>query len=132
MKTLTLHRFAANPRQTIGRLYTEQDQSWLTIERSKTDVNHPCIPAGTYPLALDTYHKGGYPAYEVRHVPGRSRILIHAANVASELEGCIGPGHTLEIIGGEIGVTSSRGSLAELMAAMAGEIEGQLVITEEF
>ena len=130
MKRVILTRWAKNPRQTLGRL-TLDDQSWLTVERSYTDVAHPCIPAGSYPLVLDMYHRGGYPAYEVRDVPGRSRILIHAANRASELEGCIAPGEAMDIVQGEIGVISSRGALASFMLAMNGD-GGELIVVESW
>lgn len=138
MITARLLRFAGNPRQTLGRIYVG-DKSWLTIERSKIDMNHPCIPAGTYPLKLGMYYSGDgpggkedYPAYEVLNVPGRSEIKIHGANKASQLLGCIALGHTHEIFDGEIGITSSRGSLAEFMAELAKDPEAEIAISEEW
>lgn len=130
MTVVKLVRWTQSSPATFGRLYIGT-HSWLTVERSGTGV-HPCIPVGTYPLVLDTYHKGGYPAYEVRGVTGRSRILIHAANRASELEGCIAPGNILGLFNGEIGVTASRDALAGFMRAMAGQPDPQLVVTETY
>ena len=133
-----LERWAANPRQTIGRMHIGA-QSWLTVERSKIDMTHPCIPKGRYPLKLGMYYGGDgpggktdYPSYEVMSVPGRTLIKIHAANKASELLGCIAPGLSMDIFGGEIGVTSSRKALEEFMAALNGAMDAELIITEEW
>lgn len=125
---VTLIRWAQNTRATHGRL-SLNGVTWLTVERSRTDVAHPCIPVGVYALKLDLYHRGGYPAFEII-VPGRSRILIHAANRASELEGCVAVGESLEIFGGEIGITQSRQSLADLMEAADHETTGTLTVSE--
>ena len=133
-----LSRWAANPRQTLGRIHVG-GTSWLCVERSKIDMAHPCIPMGRYPLKLGMYYggdgvggKADYPAYEVMNVPGRTLIKLHAANKASELLGCIAPGLSMDIFGGEIGVTSSRKALEEFMAALGGTTEAELVITEEW
>lgn len=138
MRIARLVRWAANPRQTIGRIWVGSE-SWLTVERSKLDASHPCIPAGNYPLKLGLYYSGDgpggkidYPAYEVLNVPGRTLIKIHAANKASELLGCISPGMSMEIFGGEIGVTSSRAALAEFMRLMGPDEDGELQIVEEW
>jgi hypothetical protein len=138
MTLVTLVRWASNPRQVLGRMGVGSE-SWLTVERSKTDATHPCIPAGTYPMKLGTYFGGDgpggkedYPSYEILNVPGRSLIKIHGANKASQLLGCIAPGMTLEIFGGEIGVTSSRAALNEFMAAMKSDADGEIQITEAF
>lgn len=137
LKVVKLVRWVANPRQTLGRLWVGSE-SWLTVERSKLDSTHPCIPVGTYPLALGMYYSGDgvggkadYPAYEVMKVPGRSLIKIHGANTASQLQGCIAPGMSLEIFGGEIGVTSSRAALTEFMKMMDADV-GELTVEENW
>ena len=111
----------------------------MTVERSKIDMTHPCIPKGVYPLKLGMYYSGDgpggkidYPSYEVLNVPKRSLIKIHAANKASELLGCIAPGLSMDIFGGEIGVTSSRKALEEFMEALGGAKDAQIEITEEW
>ena len=138
MKTVTLTRWAKNPRQTLGRLHVGT-QSWLSLERSATDVAHPCIPAGRYSLKLGMYYGGDgpggkedYPAYEVGNVPGRTLIKLHGANRATQLLGCIALGQTMDIFEGEIGVTSSRGALSEFMIAMGHEEDAELLITEDW
>lgn len=138
MISVILHRWAANPRQTFGRLWVGTS-SWLTVERSKIDMAHPCIPKGTYPLVLGTYFGGDgpggkqdYPSYEIMKVPGRSLIKIHSSNVASQLLGCIAPGLSMDIFGGEIGVTSSRKALEEFMEALGGAHDAEIQIDEEW
>lgn len=124
---VTLIRWAQHS-QTLGRMRAGA-LSWPTIERPATG-EHPCIPAGTYALKLSTYIKGGYPAYEVMGVAGRSRILIHAANKASELLGCIAPGQYIADFDGEIGVAMSKAALAEFMTQLQGATDATLTITE--
>lgn len=50
-----------------------------------------CIPDGVYKIEWkETGHS--WPCFEVHDVPGRDSILIHPANTAGELEGCIALG----------------------------------------
>lgn len=73
----------------------------VTVEDDWRD-NAPgesCIPPSpdstawvTYQLRRSWYHGGGYEAFQVMHVPGRSRILIHIANTEENVKGCIGVG----------------------------------------
>lgn len=76
----------------MGRLYFGGD-SVFTIERPWLQ-NKPwesCIPDGEY--ALNAYSSAKYPnVWQVGSVPGRTHILIHAANYADQLAGCIAPG----------------------------------------
>ena len=70
-----------------GRLYNDADgASFWTIENSAKP-----IPEGLHPCVKDYYHRGDYPTFEII-VEDRDRLLFHAANYASELEGCIAPG----------------------------------------
>lgn len=75
--------------QTCGTL----ELPWRDSERKVS-----CIPHGRYRCAIVQSPKFGR-VYEVQAVPGRSAILIHAANLAgdseygwtTELLGCIAP-----------------------------------------
>jgi len=92
-----------------------------------------CIPPDVYKLVLGTYNAGdggkGYPAYEVMGVTGRSLIKLHAANKASQLEGCESPGRYVFVMDGELAVSSSRNTLNEFMAYMDSEPEAVLEVT---
>ena len=117
---LTLRRFADSPMGTFGRLTLPDGWGCFTVERpwAQNKPGVSCIPVGTYQLKLDQYHKGGYPAYEVTGVPNRARILIHRANRAEEVEGCIAPGTSLGSIQGEWAVTNSGTAFDHLMLAL--------------
>lgn len=84
---------------TFGRLIWPS--GWChTVELPWRD-NRPqrsCIPPGTYRCAIVSSPKFGR-VYGVANVPGRSHVLIHAANLggdvdkgwATHLHGCIAP-----------------------------------------
>lgn len=126
---LTLHRIVETFGQgTLGQLTLPDDTTLFTMERNAAG-DHPRVPAGLYELKLDMYHKGNYPAYQLI-VPGRDRILIHAANVASELEGCISPGFELGYFQDHIAVLRSRAALAKLMQAMQNAAQDYITIQD--
>ncbi|MFG6457857.1 DUF5675 family protein [Roseateles sp. BYS96W] len=86
-----------------------------------------CIPTGTYRCEIVQSPKFGR-VYGVRDVPGRSNILIHAANyggdkakgLRSELLGCIAPCMVHGQLNGQMAGLQSRQALTELMAWAAG------------
>lgn len=125
---ITLRRLIETTHGTFGRLEVDVERAWYAVE-PRADAEYPRIPAGTYPLSLDRYHKGGYPAYEIE-VPGRSRILIHAANLASELWGCVAPGNYLGFLGDQLAVIGSRSALKGFMAAMRGLSQDRIIVLD--
>ena len=138
---LTLERSLSSTRGTFGHLSLTNHTGthhWTTCERPATGP-HPRIPAGTYALALGMYYHGDgpggkedYPAYEVLAVPGRSFIKIHRANFAKELLGCIAPGMGyFTDADGIYGVTLSKTAFEQFMAALVGERNVELIITEQ-
>lgn len=102
---LMLERSAPTPDGVFGRLSAaafpgNSGLALVTVEDDWKD-NTPgesCIPPGpghgviTYTLRRSWYHAGGYEAFEVVSVPGRSRILVHIANTEENVKGCIGVG----------------------------------------
>jgi len=109
---MKLDRIAYLPEATVGRLMIDGCETLYTIERPWIAGRAPggapnvsCVPDGVYSLvrharpngdvcvALRNPSCGVY--YSQEHVPaagGRTLILIHSANYASELQGCIAPG----------------------------------------
>lgn len=78
---------------TLGYLFVDTNPIFYTIERPwlGNQNNISCIPEGEY--SLQPYSSPKFPeVWEVLNVPRRSAILIHAANFAEELHGCIAPG----------------------------------------
>lgn len=125
---ITLRRLIETAHGTFGRLEYDPERSWYTVE-PRADAEYPRIPAGSYPMVLDRYHKGGYAAYEIS-VPGRSRILIHAANLANELRGCVAPGNYLGFLDGQLAVIGSRSALKDFMSAMRGLAQDWITVID--
>lgn len=126
---VTLRRIIETSQGTLGQFSLEDNSTLYTMERMGTG-EHPRIPAGLYELRLGEYNKGGYPAYEVI-VPGRSEIKIHAANLASELLGCIAPGKSLGYYRSQLAVLESRRALTKFMDVMAGASQDYLTVLDE-
>lgn len=102
MTTFAVIRFADDQYSTIGEL---QGPRCYVLERQATG-DHPRIPDGTYELRLRSIGEshldpvaeqimgpgGHHGMIEVCDVPGRTDILIHWANQASEILGCLATG----------------------------------------
>lgn len=137
---MILARTAYLPMATIGRLVladSSDDDALHTVERpwipGKAPGGRPfvsCVPDADYDLlrharpngdvvlALRNPDAGVY--YSAEHVPpegGRALILIHAANYAEELQGCIAPGLVLTINDNRLMVGNSRAAMRRVMAA---------------
>lgn len=98
---------------------------------------HPNVWALVNPM-LDVYHWDGDVPIARRNI-ARTVVLIHSANYASELRGCIAPGlaraHPPAGSGpGPKGwmVQRSRDALNQLRNIINGKIDVWLTITEEF
>ena len=83
---------------TLGRMYCEGDFMCYTIERpwKNNERRVSCIPEGTYPLTTKEYgrfwDKYNKPIPILEDTDPRSEILIHPANYAKDLAGCIALG----------------------------------------
>lgn len=125
----TLRRYKTGDDGTFGRLYDEQGaQLCVTVERSKKGA-YPCIAPGVYefyqynsPTKGDVWLRDDEAAEDGRHM-----IEIHAANWARELKGCIAPGHTVALIEGELGVTSSKATMRMLKGLLPASFELEIV-----
>ena len=86
-------------KETLGRLYVDNEWVCYTIERPWLDNQRriSCIPTGTYPLFTKEYgrfwDKYKFPIPILGNTNPRSEILIHPANYAKDLAGCIGLGN---------------------------------------
>jgi len=130
-----LERFGHDVYATWGRLYIWGD-IFFTVERpwAHNRPNESCIPTGMY--HLKRHDSEAHPAswaiigdsvslYEFENMP-RFGCLIHPANFALEVEGCIAVGNSIANIGGVVGVTSSTSTLARI-DAMLLQIENPLL-----
>lgn len=140
MLSLWLSRYYT-PTAVLGELLVTDGADELfecvTIERSWQDnlVSESCIPEGNYELrrrrsgVVERTTGGEYlEGWEVTGVPGRTYIMIHPANYADQLEGCIAPG--AEIPERRMMVTRSGDTFRGLMKHLAGEDACRLVITQ--
>lgn len=114
-----LTRFAHFDKGVLGRMVFPSGLELFTIERPWLDnrSNISCIPAGSYPLEWDMTGR-------IKEVPRlrdtghRTQINIHAANLASELQGCIAPGTAWRVEGDTPRVISSGNAMDLLMEQM--------------
>ncbi|QYK02781.1 DUF5675 family protein [Shewanella psychrotolerans] len=103
---------------------------WLNNQKGKS-----CIPEGTYQIRRhQSPSKGICLAIEAPTLgvtlygpSQRTHCLIHVANCASELQGCIASGESFGVVGKEWGVLQSRDSLEKLLA-LVGEQTYTLVV----
>lgn len=119
---LLLSRFCYSEMGVFGEM-TVGDQRLFTVEqpwRNNTPTKS-CIPIGEYQCVPRRYHRGGYDAIEIKDVPGRSHILFHKANLASQLAGCIAPGYVLGYLNGSWAVLDSGKAFEHLMSVWGGK-----------
>tara|TARA_R110000822_G_scaffold56449_3_gene142649 strand:+ start:2970 stop:3368 length:399 start_codon:yes stop_codon:yes gene_type:complete len=105
---IKLIRFTGLNDRTIGRLYLDGTPLYYSIEKPWLN-NEPfvsCIPTGRYPLTRFDSPSYGPDTWMVDEVPDRSYILFHVANVADNVQGCIGLG--MGVYENLEGVKSSR------------------------
>ena len=115
-----LYRFAHTRSGTFGDLEVGGHR-FFTVEKPWAG-NEPfvsCIQAGRYDMALGRYHRGGYPAFELLDVPGRSAIKIHIGNTPGDVSGCIAIGGKLGFIDKSLAVLNSRKAFKKFMALMS-------------
>ena len=96
---------------TYGVLLSQNIPLCVTLERPWSDnaKTVSCIPSGTYTCVKHNGEKFK-DVWRLESVPGRDAILIHAANYAHELQGCIAVGRAFF----QGGITSSKDTLNEL------------------
>ena len=148
---LTLARGIYDTDGTLGTILAN-GQIFYTIEQpwDNNEADHSCVPAGTYELIpynspthgptwqlhnpeLNVYGEGVVPT------GGRDYIEIHADNVASTLEGCIGLGTSTGTLpdpttGQEVSaVLNSRVAVASFVKLLGPMSTGHtLTITGDF
>ena len=112
-----LSRYKTNESGVFGYL-TFDDQSLLTLENAAK-----LIPAGTYNLTVSYSPHLEEPTPILLNVPGRTEIRIHAANVQTQLSGCVAVGESAAEFGNVEGITNSRVALSKVMAAINADLK---------
>jgi hypothetical protein len=134
---IKLDRMGSTPWGTFGTLRLADGTAFPTIERG-WEYNAPgksCIPAGEYllelrasPIVARSSGQAFRSGWEVTGVPGRDLIMIHPANWADELKGCIAPGRAHAVINGKPGVSASRAAFKDLMHRLARRESWRLAV----
>ena len=121
---------------TFGTLQAV-DFSCCTVERPwlQNARGLSCIPAGEYKLKLRqsgvvkrTSRGAHLQGWEVSNVPDRTYIMIHVANTASEVQGCIAVGHRFGVVHNKWAVTNSRSAFDQLMNVLSYEDEHTIMV----
>jgi len=99
----------------------------LTLERTFGKENKIVIPKGDHPCHRDYYHKGKYETFEIDVQgsgiePGRKhkRVLLHAANIEDQLEGCVATGTKFIWYKGKRGIGNSKSAHRDFIDALIG------------
>lgn len=136
---IKLIRYGSTPLGTFGELHIG-NEIFRTVERPWLN-NAPrisCVPVGQYKLephdsdahpnvwALVNHSLGVYHYADPK--AKRTSILIHTANTADQLEGCIAPGTDFGIPLSTWGVINSQVALNRIRTLLAGETDISLEI----
>lgn len=117
---MRLQRDSQDAARTFGTMAREDGTvECQTIERPWLDNANgvSCIPAGAYTCALRFSPHHGFAVFGVEHVPNRSDIEIHAANLPTQLLGCIALGESRGPLNGQDAVLASQAAVDVFMAA---------------
>ena len=126
MNDIHLQRFCYHPEGTLGVVKLEGTRFYsIECPWMNNEKNISCIPVGSYEMQWRKSPRFGW-TWELQDVPDRSYILIHVANFASDIEGCIGLG--MELMGDRVAVSRSRDALREF-EELTKESPWQLVIS---
>jgi len=127
---IDLKRFAYHPKGTLG-VIDYSGERFYTIERPWKDnaVSVSCIPENVYEMSWRESPRFGA-TWHVQDVQNRTYILIHAANYATDVEGCIGLG--MGLMGDRVAVSNSRAAVLKF-EKMTRDVEWRLnILTAPF
>tara|TARA_R100001460_G_scaffold25765_1_gene51918 strand:- start:8748 stop:9152 length:405 start_codon:yes stop_codon:yes gene_type:complete len=128
LKNILLERFCYHPTATLGVVRVD-DELFYSVERPWLDnrVGVSCIPTGVYEMGWRESPRFGE-TWHIKDVPDRTYILIHVANFARDVEGCIGLG--LSLMGDTVAVSESRKAVAKFEMLTKGQ-DCQLTIEND-
>jgi len=133
MKYLQLKRCCHTDKYGVfGKLFIDNKFCCYTVERPWQE-NKPyvsCIPCRAYLIQKGTF-RNEYENYEIKNVPDRTHIEIHRANVADDVQGCIGLGLELGVVDGKWAVLESRAAMGRFVDEMQGDEYAVMVVTNE-
>ena len=119
---LTLKRLGQGTQGTFGALLDGDIPFAVTLEPEVQRLTG-AIPPGIYQCRRTMYHAGGYETFEICDVLGRTRILFHKLNLASQSRGCVGVGEEFGRLNGQPAILQSGRGFAEFMSKLEGQDE---------
>lgn len=137
MKTIIINRDFQDKNQSLGVAYVKNEKGEIlfkseSIERGWQDNqnNISCYPEGAYMVVLEYSPKFKRDLWEIKGVPNRSECKFHAANFASQLNGCTALGERrLDINNdGYFDISNSADTMLKFHDALSGEIEAILIV----
>lgn len=138
MRALTLFRDYEIGDATIGHIQTQEgttlcvtlEELWHDDDRNGLgDKNRSRIPAGSYvAFRRKSPAHGGQELFELRNVPGRGNIQIHAGNTTKDTLGCILVG--TRATPNQPAIEASRAALSLLMNYLKDEHEILLIVRD--
>lgn len=117
---MILERDASDSYATFGKMVSEDGmESYESLELAWADnqPNVSCIPVGTYACSLRFSPHHGYAVFGIDAVPGRMNCEIHAANLPSQLLGCVALGQRRGEIDGQRAILGSQAAVHAFMTA---------------
>lgn len=133
MKVARLIRLEESEQGTIGVLLIDAEVFCFTLEPSDllNAINRSSIPAQQYLCRRVNSPRFGR-TFEVSFVPGRSEILFHPGNIATDTEGCILLGETVGKLKGKRAVLNSGATFRRFMTVLNREEKFHLTIKEGY
>jgi len=142
---ITLTRHSYSPTETMGTIPLPDgvvldtiEPPWIFDETHGSRPFESCIPDGVYDMIPVESEKHGKTwvlvnhknlVFADQHAHGRYACMIHAANWARQLNGCIAPGVDRRIMGGANAVAGSRKAMDVLREVLNwGEKGHRLII----
>jgi len=126
MRTVVIYRKRTGKTGTFGELEIDGEKFKTGELPWRNNVpGKSCVPAGEYLVEWDPSPNYGF-KYELRAVPDRTVILIHAANLMgdedrglkAEVDGCIALGGAYGVINGQDAIVGSRTAVERFEALM--------------
>ena len=142
MIQLTVNRIFSNENKTLSECFITElknghpeklaEFKGIELPWKQNQRRISCIPAEKYKaIAVRRSSNGSY-ALWVQDVPNRSEIMVHSANFARQLLGCLAPGKEfMDIdIDGVIDVTNSRAVMKEIEKIIPLGTEIEFVVVD--
>ncbi len=134
MLNVTINRTVCADICTQGVLHIEGYPEFIlhTLERpwKDNDPDTSCIPEGVYTCIPHGWEPDTAvhmkKVWEITNVPNRSAILIHPANLVSQLRGCVAAGLESGEINGLPAVLNSKAAIGELQSIIG---ENDFILT---